>query len=83
MNFPPYNGIRHLVELSSIEDHNDIKYIVPGLYDGTPSISIQVNKLIADGQMIRYKCWINFRIKTKIETLKMFHVIYKLVKLLA
>ena len=44
LNSPPYNGIRHLVELSSIEDH--IKYIVPGLYDGTPSI--QVNKLIAD-----------------------------------
>jgi hypothetical protein len=44
LNFPPYNGIRHLVELSSIEDH--IKYIVPGLYDATPSI--QVNKLIAE-----------------------------------
>jgi hypothetical protein len=40
LNFPPYNGIRHLVELSSIEDH--IKYIVPGLYDDTPSN--QVNK---------------------------------------
>jgi hypothetical protein len=79
LNFAPYNGIIHLVELSSIEDL--IKYIVPGLYDDNPSI--QVNKWIADGQIIRYKCWINFRIKTKIETLKMFHVNYKLVKLLA
>jgi hypothetical protein len=34
-----------IVELSKIEDH--IKYVVPGLYGGTPSI--QVNKLIADG----------------------------------
>jgi hypothetical protein len=45
--------------------------------------ALHLFRLTADGQIIRYKCWINFRIKTKIETLKMFHVIYKLVKLLA
>jgi RecG-like helicase len=72
----PYNGIIHLVELSSVEDL--IKFIVPGLHDDNPSI--QANKWIADGQIIRYKRWINFRIKTKVENLKMFHVIYKLVR---